>query len=197
MLIEQRGRRYNEDVSNAALAHAADALRAVRQTRERAMEIFKDDVPVYTFYVDENEKAALHCPTCRFEKIVEASAFRGVKTSLRVKCKCGAVFKGLFEYRRTYRKRVKLEGRYVILTRQQQGSMTVEDLSLGGVAFCAPEDHPIKPGDVLEIIFTLDNAWSTRITKQVEVLSVDGVHIGAKFCKVLERDPDLGLYLMP
>jgi hypothetical protein len=161
------------------------------------MEIFKDEIPVYTFYVDEDENATLLCPVCRFEKTLDVKSFRGSKNSLRVKCKCGAVFKGLFEYRKTYRKRVKLEGRYAVLTREEHGPILVEDLSLGGVNFVAPEQHGVKVGELLELVFTLDNPWATRITKQVETTSVEERRIGAKFCKAYERDPDLGLYLMP
>jgi len=161
------------------------------------MDIYNDNTPVYTFYVDEHEQAALLCPKCHFEKIIDATPYREAKTSLRVKCKCGEVFKGLLEYRRTYRKKVKLDGRYVTLTRHEGGQMTVLDLSLGGLSFEAPGGHSLQPGEVLEVRFTLDNSWSTLITKQVEVLSVQGSHIGAKFCKIFERDPDLGLYLMP
>ncbi len=160
------------------------------------MDIRDDGLPVFTFYVDQDERAQIICPKCGDSRVVDATRFRDFKTSLRIRCTCGEVFKGILDYRKSYRKAVDLSGSYENLATMDSGRMRVIDLSLGGLQMQTTEMHRLSPRDILEVRFALDTPDRTEIRKRVEVLSVRGNRIGAAFCKDQERDPELGLYLM-
>lgn len=160
------------------------------------MDIRDDGLPVFTFYVDQDEKAQIVCPKCGDSRLVDASRYRDFKTSLRIRCTCGEVFKGVLDYRKSYRKAVALVGGYTNLATGESGRVRIIDLSLGGMLLLTETDHRLSLRDILEVRFTLDTPDNTAICKRVEVRSVRDNRIGAAFCKDQARDPELGFYLM-
>ncbi len=160
------------------------------------MDIRDDGLPVFTFYVDQDEKAQIVCPKCGDSRLVEAARFQDFKTSLRIRCTCGEVFKGVLDYRRSYRKSVNLPCRYTNIATSASGQGRVVDLSLGGLQLQVKGDSRFSPQDILEVCFKLDNPDQSVICKRVEIRSVRGDRIGVAFCKDQPRDPELGFYLM-
>ncbi len=160
------------------------------------MDIRDDGLPVFTFYVDQDERAQIICPKCGDSRLVDAARFRDFKTSLRIRCTCGEVFKGILDYRKSYRRAVDLAGSYENPATMESGTVRILDLSLGGLRMHTEGPHRLSRCDVLEVSFRLDTPEQNEIRKRIEVLSVRGKQIGAAFCKDQERDPELGLYLM-
>ncbi len=164
---------------------------------DSVMDIANDKIPVFSFYVDENGEAVVVCPACGREKVIDASRFKDFSTALRIRCTCGEIFKGMLEKRKTYRKRVELDGTCVAGSDRPEAAMTVVDLSLGGLAFKTAEPHGLQVGDTLSVRFALDTPNRTIINQDIEVRQVQGLVVNVRFLSPYERNPDLGLYLMP
>lgn len=160
------------------------------------MEIARDGA-LHTFYVDVNDRATVICPNCGTKKTVDASPFKDMKGALRVTCNCKEEFRCNFEFRKYYRKPVKLKGEYVNLKTGQRGDMLVQNLSIEGVGFeTVQAEHNIEPGHVLTIRFTLDNPQETEVERAVKVTSVQQKSVGGMFSGQA-RNKTVGFYLMP
>lgn len=150
-----------------------------------------------TFYVNKEGFATIVCPKCGKAKPVDVKQLPPTKRRLRVQCKCGEVFRAHLEIRKQYRKTVELAGSYFNRSRDEDsGKVVVKDISLGGVGFETLRIHDIIKGDMLDLTLTLDTDPPREITRQVRVVRVSGHNIGGAFAQPLERDPDLGFYLM-
>ncbi len=159
------------------------------------MEIARDG-SLLTFYVDVKDQATIICPACRNKKSIDAGKFRDVKAALKIKCPCGEEFRCVFEFRKYYRKQVRLEGSYANLKTKTRGDVIVDSLSLEGVGFTTLDDNRIEPGDTLTIRFTLDNAVHTEVERAIKVTSVRDRSVGAMFFGGA-RNKTVGFYLMP
>ena len=151
--------------------------------------------PNYTFYVDSSQQVTITCPRCGLSKTLDASPFKAASKELAVNCKCGQRFTCHLEFRRAYRKKVSLKGHYRDVTSGDDGDMTVEDISIGGVGFSTLAAHDIRKGDTVEVVFRLDTPRQPRIERIIEVAVVKHRFIGGSF-KDGRRDADLGFYLM-
>jgi len=150
-----------------------------------------------TAYVNENQEASVVCANCGRQKMFNAAPFQDGHLRVKARCGCGFSFIVTFERRRAYRKKVNLSGQYLIKNGGHElGEMVVEDISRTGIGFRAYFRHGIKVGDVVQVSFQLDNADSTRITKNAVVRNVRDRFIGAEFCDN-ELEKTLGFYLMP
>jgi hypothetical protein len=153
--------------------------------------------PVATFYVGGDNQVTITCPGCGHSRTVDASEYAQIGKKLRVKCRCGQKFKAAIEFRRHYRKTVKLYGHYKDLKRNQKAEINVEDISMGGLGFQTVGSDLPSPGDVLIVEFTLDDTKRSPIRKKVRVRSVKGRFVGAQFENGQYYDKQLGFYLMP
>jgi len=151
--------------------------------------------PNYTFYVDSSLQVTITCPRCGISKTLNAAPYKAASKELSVNCKCGQRFSCHLEFRRSFRKKTDLKGDYRDITTGDEGDMRVEDLSIEGVGFTTLAAHDIRPGDSVEVIFTLDTPRQPRIERIIEVAVVKHRFIGGRF-KDGRRDADLGFYLM-
>ncbi len=149
-----------------------------------------------TFYVNKEGYATLVCPTCGVAKNLDTSRLPPDKKNFRVKCTCGEVFKAHIEFRKQYRKAAQLPGHYVDRKRKDSGKIIVEDISMGGVGFRTLRGHDIAVNDMLELTFTLDTNPPRTITRLVKILRINGNKIGCVYAQQLDRDRDIGFYLM-
>jgi hypothetical protein len=152
--------------------------------------------PVVKFFVDRQNQATVRCPKCGTSKIVDTSKLKDTSKRLRVTCKCGETFKGEFEFRKHYRKTVRLPGRYIHLDSLKRGDMLVVDVSRTGIGFTTATTHGLKVGDHLEVDFTLDDTQRSEIRMKVTVRSVKNIFIGAEHSDTLQNNPAIGFYLM-
>ncbi len=67
-----------------------------------------------TVYVNDTNQATIICPSCGFTKKIDTTKFRNTQKRVKAKCKCGEVFQVTFEFRKHYRKNVRLPGEYIV-----------------------------------------------------------------------------------
>lgn len=156
----------------------------------------ESETPVQKFFVDGQNKATINCPKCGASKTVDVSTLKATAKQLKITCKCGLVFSGAFEFRRVYRKTVRLPGKYKDLNGPKRGDIIIKDLSIGGLGFSCDTRHKIKPGDYLEVTFRLDDTKKSEITLNVIVRSVKDGFIGAERTDKQMYQSALGFYLM-
>jgi hypothetical protein len=146
------------------------------------------------FFPDKNNRIAICCPSCNATKITNVARFKHNKKEITARCKCGTIFKFRVEFRKHYRKKVKLPGGYVILPKRGMGQMLIEDISVSGVCFVNLDPHRINTSDVLKVNFILDNTKRSEIHRKLAVVSVRDKLVGGKF---IDRsyENDIGFYL--
>ena len=147
-------------------------------------------------FVDNNNRATVICPVCGHSKQFDVTKFRNLNKTLRSRCKCGQSFFCTLEFRQNFRKKTKLSGHFTFLRDRFQHKIIVNNVSQNGINFLMLTVYDIKIGDMLEVIFTLDNANKTVIRKQVEVKSANDRLIGCCFAGIQSYDKELGFYLM-
>ena len=146
-------------------------------------------------YVDDTNQATIVCPKCGFEKNVDVTKFKHTQKKLKAKCRCGAVFRLALEYRKHYRKKVRLHGEYVVQGRDEKGEIVVEDISASGIRFASLEPHYISRNDTVELKFTLDNPMKTKIHKLIKIIWIIDRNVGAQYIDQKSLEKDLDLYL--
>jgi hypothetical protein len=146
-------------------------------------------------YVDDTDQATIICPKCGFEKDVDVSEFKDTSKKLKAKCKCGETYRFTIEFRKRYRKDVKLPGEYIAKEKGEKGEIIIRELSLTGVRFESLKPHKISTDDALEVKFKLDNPLRKEIRKLVKVIWVKDRIVGAHYIETKFYEKDLGFYL--
>jgi hypothetical protein len=153
---------------------------------------------LYTFYAAINDTVKITCPHCGISKHFDAKQFMAPYRGIKAKCTCGKMFRCAVEFRRYYRKQVKLSGKFINQKTGEKGHITIVKISLGGIDFFSPtSEHFIKKDDILDVSFYLDDAKRTFINRKVRVTSEDAKNIGAVFLQPQLYDKELGFYLLP
>jgi len=148
-----------------------------------------------TVYVNDANQASITCPKCGFTKALDMTNFKNAQKSLKGKCRCGEVFGLNIEFRKNYRKKVRLAGEYRINGKGKKGEIIVEDLSMNGIRFVNLGFHQISIDDTLEVQFQLDNPMRSEINKLVQVVWVKDKMVGAKFSELDTFKLEIGFYL--
>jgi len=146
-------------------------------------------------YVDNNNKALVICPKCGFEKNVDATNFRNTKNKVTGKCKCIEGFDFTLEYRKHYRKNVKLPGEYIVQKSGEKGEVIIRELSLTGLQFESLKPHQISTDDIMEVKFKLDDQKKSEIRRFAKVVWVKNRNVGVQFNERNLYEKDLGFYL--
>jgi hypothetical protein len=149
------------------------------------------------FYVNDANQTTIVCPKCGFAKTIDTTNYKETKKQLKANCKCGEAFKFTLEFRKHYRKDVRLSGEYSIPRSREKGEIVVHNLSLSGVQFTCFRPHKILPGDTLELKFNLDNSARTEIRRSSKVMWVRDYDVGAQFIGPKSFERDLSFYLRP
>lgn len=151
-------------------------------------------------FVSQNNTAAIKCPSCNQVKSVNVAKFKGKQHVLKAKCGCGNVFDVRLDFRKNYRKAVRLSCNMKSMTQSSSwAGGTVLNVSKGGVGLTTPIAASIKAGDKFLLKFTLDDKNSTIIEAQVVIKLVEDKYLGCEFIKLGMHDMEkaLGFYLMP
>ena len=158
---------------------------------------------VKKIFVPDNNIVSIECPICKISREVNVSEYIKSETLVRfkVKCSCGDSFPVLLERREFYRKDTSLKGTFIYSPKtgpKQKGSMTVLDISRGGIKLKTGASTAAKIGDSLEVEFNLDNQKKSLVKKLVMIRNVKGCIINAQFSffdSNTTGDKDIGFYL--
>ncbi len=145
-------------------------------------------------YVDDTNQVTIICPKCGFTKNIDATNFKNTQKKRKVKCRCGEIFRITIEFRKQYRKKVRLPGEYII-QKGEKGEIIIRELSLGGIRFESLRPHQISPNDTLEVKFKLNNQMRSEIQKIVRVIWVRDRIVGTQFSESKSYEKDLGFYM--
>jgi len=148
-------------------------------------------------YATNKDKVVFVCRSCGAHKEESMHQYKGRHETVNISCSCGNTYMVQIEYRKNYRKKTKLEGRYKKLAPpNNQGEIIVMDISNGGCHFSVFTSHGLQSGDHVAVAFTLDNSRQTMIRKEAIVRFVNGLYVGCSFITPHGTyDPDLGFYL--
>lgn len=153
---------------------------------------------VQKIYVNQDGLAVMKCPACQAVKSADVSKLRNAEQHvIKVRCTCQQVFAVKLEFRKAYRKEVKLAGDFQSLpTGKHRGRLTVVNISKGGVGAQVIGFNQFRIGDELRISFNLDDRHNSLIEKKVMVRLVKQNYIGCQFLDPSSQDKALGFYLM-
>ncbi len=146
-------------------------------------------------YVDYTNQVRLICPKCGFETTKNVFKFKDTPKRIKAKCKCGEVFRFSLDFRKYYRKNVRLAGEYAVLGKAEKGEIVVQDISASGIRFASLKPHSISRNDVVELKFNLDNPQRTQIHTMVNIKWIIDRNVGAKFENPKSIETELGFYL--
>jgi hypothetical protein len=138
------------------------------------------------------------CSVCGREKSFDVRAFLNVSPRFDVRCTCGTVTSVLLEFRKFFRKKVRLVGACRVERSGEEYPIEVRDVSLEGVGFALVDRRnvpDIVPGDTVRLRFRLDNHAKSLVDRQGEVRTIRGEFIGVELHPVA-YDRDLGAYLI-
>jgi len=147
------------------------------------------------FYVNDTNQTTIICPKCGFAKMIDTTNYKETQKQLKANCKCGEVFKFTLEFRKYYRKDVRLPGEYIVLKSGEKGEIIVQNLSLSGIQFTSFRPHHILTDDTLELKFNLDNSSRKEIRRSAKVMWVRDRDVGAQFIEPKLFERDLSFYL--
>ena len=147
------------------------------------------------FYVDENNQARIVCHKCGINKNLDVTKFKDTHKRLKAKCRCGEVFRLTLDFRRHYRKNVRLAGEYFVQEKDEKGEILIEDISMTGINFATLKPHNFSKDDTVELKFTLDNPIKTSVQKLAKIIWITDHAVGARFKDPKSLDRDFGFYL--
>lgn len=157
-----------------------------------------DQPPPHKSFVKPDDEAMIVCPACDTARSISVKQFRHRLHLIKVKCKCGHVFKVHLEFRRHFRKPTELEGTYDLIPPAiGGGKIKVINLSLNGACFEVRGIHDMKEGQKGSLVFTLDNRKETVLFKKVIIKTVTANRIGCEFVEDRAYEKELGFYLLP
>ena len=146
-------------------------------------------------YVDDTNQATIICPKCGLKKNADVTNFKDTHKSLKAKCRCGEIFRVDLEFRKYYRKKVRLHGEYFVQGKDEKGEINIEDISLDGIRFASLKPHYISRNDTVELKFTLDNPMRTEIHTPIKIKWIIDHNVGGQFFDPKSLEKDLGSYL--
>ncbi len=150
-------------------------------------------------YVRPDNTAVITCPDCGRQKTAPVASFKGIKSSIKIKCACKNTFTVDLEFRKRVRKSTNLRGTYLNHSQKNsRGALVVKNISVNGLEFSSIDVHNFKVDDELTIEFTLDDEQRSEIKKHVIVRDARKNSIGCEFERSGEFafDGPLGFYIM-
>ena len=149
-------------------------------------------------YVDDKGFVLLVCSNCNTIQQQEAKSYGGAKGPISITCgNCGYVYDVEIEFRKFYRKGIRVDGLYFGVSNPKiWGKMVLKNVSMQGCGFETMGANPFQPGDLIKIEFQLNDAKRSVIKKQAAVRSTFKKYVGCQFQDLPNAmDADLGFYL--
>ena len=157
------------------------------------------DTNIVKIYVGLDDTALISCPHCSRKKMMSVSSCKGKKSRIKIKCGCNNVFIGELDFRKQFRKKTNLPGKFTQHTQKNiSGEIIVKNLSMNGLRFTTVDINKLQKGDEITVSFKLDNANRGTVKKEVIVRDIQKNTVGCEFEKSCQYalDADLGFYLM-
>jgi len=132
-------------------------------------------------YVADTNRVTINCPKCKSEKNIDITNFKDTHKRLKAKCQCGEVFQLTLDFRKHYRKKVRIAGEYLVNGKDEKGEILIENISAGGIQFASIKPHNISKDDRVELKFTLDFPVKTEITELVKVIWLIDRTVGTQY----------------
>jgi hypothetical protein len=151
---------------------------------------------VFILYPTLQGIVTISCPKCNVCRQVEAKSIKKATEGFAVRCRCGEIFKARVDFRRHYRKEVKLDGTFQNFRTGMLGKMTVQDLSLGGIGFRTFVQHDFQLDDAVDVNFKLDDKKCSTVNLRVVVQRIEDQFVGTQISDESWKMKDLGFYLM-
>ena len=146
-------------------------------------------------YVGSTNQVTIVCPKCGLEKNKIVFKFKDTHKRLKAKCKCGEVFRFILDFRKYYRKNVRLSGEYFVQGKNEKGEILIKDISMTGINFETLMPHNFSKGDLVELKITLDTPIRMEVHTLVKILWINDRNVGANFNDPKSIEKDLGFYL--
>ena len=154
------------------------------------------DSKVSKTYIGPGNKVVITCPHCGQQKVVLASSFKKHNHKFKVKCYCKKTFMVHLEFRKNIRKKTELKGTYINHSQNDRsGVLSIEDVSMTGLAFTCYAVKNFKEGDELSITFNLDDSRRTEISKNVIVKDIRQNSVGCAYESAERAFSPLGYYI--
>ena len=157
-------------------------------------------VEIRKVFVRPDDTVVIVCCNCCRQKILPVSSYKGSKSRIKIKCGCKNVFTVDLEFRKKFRKKTHLHGKFINHSQKNRcGDIIVKNLSLDGLEFTTMDLDKFKNKDEIEVSFKLDNPDRTTIRKGVIVRDIRKNSVGCEFVKssLYIFESSLGFYLMP
>jgi hypothetical protein len=146
-------------------------------------------------YVDNSNLVKIACPKCGLEQNKNVFKFKDSHKRLKANCKCGEVFRFTLDFRKYYRKIVRLAGEYIVKGKDEKGEIVVQDISTTGVRFSILEPNHISRNDIVELKFNLDTPLEMEVRTLVKIRWINDQNVGAQFLNPKPLERDLKFYL--
>ena len=146
-------------------------------------------------YAGATNHVTVICPKCGLKKNINVFKYKDTHKRLKAKCKCGEIFRLSLEFRRFYRKIVRLTGEYFAQERDEKGEVLIKDISMTGINFEVSKPHNIAKHDAVEVKFTTDNPDNTELDTLVKIMWTKDLNVGGHFIDQVRYKQDLVLYL--
>lgn len=155
-------------------------------------------------FISSTNQITFSCPQCKNTRTVDVTKYRALDKAVKIKvhCPCGHDYPVLLERRKQFRKTVSLPGTFTRIYNQRRagkGTMVVKDVSRNGLSIQVNDTTNMKNGDILEVVFKLDDAKRSAIQKEVIIRKIVGYDIGTEFVSIdagNASDKAIGFYLM-
>ena len=155
-------------------------------------------------FISSTNQVTFSCPQCKNTRTVDVTKYRALDKAVKIKvhCPCGQDYPVLLERRKQFRKAVSLPGTYTRIYNERRagkGTMVVKDVSRNGLSIRVNDTTHMKNGDILEVVFTLDDPKRSPIQKEVVIRKIVGYDLGTEFVSIdpgNASDKAIGFYLM-
>ena len=146
-------------------------------------------------YAGGTNHVTIICPKCGLKKNTNVFKFKDTHKRLKAKCKCGEVFRFTLDFRKYFRKNVRLAGEYFVQEKDEKEEVIIKDISMTGINFETLKPHHISKNDTVELKFSLDHPYKMEIQTLVKIMWVIDLNIGGQFIDQSRLKQDLLLYL--
>ena len=146
-------------------------------------------------YVGSTNHITVICPKCELTKSISVFKFKNTHKRLKAKCKCGEVFRFTLDFRKYYRKIIRLSGEYFIHERGEKGEILIKNISMIGINFETLKSHNFSENDIVELKFALDNSVGMVIHTLVKIKWINNRNVGVQYIDQTHLKQDLTFFL--
>lgn len=136
------------------------------------------------YFINKNSHLSIQCLVCKKSRIFPIETLREQQHTIKVRCPCENTFTIDIEFRKHFREKVNLAGRYRKTTAPGEDSKdcTIVDLSMGGILIKIFDDDTIAEHDELIVNFSLNDKMHPAVERKIKVRHVDSKEkIGGEF----------------